>query len=183
MLAVVNKISICVLTLIVCFRSLDVTHSITLSGGLIISGFFLYTLRFVLKMTAPNFSRLVGGAGMKIPRYSNSLEELTARLPRARGGRKDNVVIAFMGPTGVGKSSLIKALTGAEDIIIGHGLTSGDSIGNLSLGVCLLTMKPHPRYNATALFMRVQLSPSLIHQASMTAPVWITILCRRFYHG
>jgi ribosome biogenesis GTPase A len=108
---------------------------------------------------------------MKLLKYSNGSEEKTAHLPRAPGGRKDNVVIAFMGPTGVGKSSLIKALTGVEDITIGHGLTSGDFFRNLSLEVCLLTMKPHPRYNATASFMRVQLSPSLILQASMTAPV------------
>jgi ABC transporter len=183
MLAVVNKTFTCALTLIVCSKFLDVTHLFTLSGGLIISVSFLYALRFVLKVIAPNLSRLVGGATMKIPRYSNGPEEKTAQLPRTHGGRKDSIVIAFMGPTGAGKSSLIKALTGAEDIIIGHGLTSGDFFRNLSLGICLLTMKPHPRYNATVLFMRAQLSPSLIHLASMTALVWITILCKRFYHG
>jgi AAA15 family ATPase/GTPase len=40
--------------------------------------------------------------------------------------RSNTVVIAVMGPTGVGKSSFIKALTGAKDIVIGHGLTSGE---------------------------------------------------------
>jgi putative ribosome biogenesis GTPase RsgA len=40
--------------------------------------------------------------------------------------RHKNVVIAVIGPTGVGKSSFIKTLTGNEDIVIGHGLTSGE---------------------------------------------------------
>ncbi|KIW87491.1 uncharacterized protein Z519_11814 [Cladophialophora bantiana CBS 173.52] len=48
-------------------------------------------------------------------------------LPPPLPLRKNNVVIAVMGPTGVGKSSFIKALTGAEDIVIGHGLTSATS--------------------------------------------------------
>lgn len=37
----------------------------------------------------------------------------------------DRVTIAVMGPTGTGKSSFIKRLTGRNDIAIGHGLESG----------------------------------------------------------
>lgn len=39
--------------------------------------------------------------------------------------QQDPIVIAVMGPTGTGKSSFIKRLTGARDIVIGHGVTSG----------------------------------------------------------
>ncbi|KAF2796477.1 hypothetical protein K505DRAFT_195785, partial [Melanomma pulvis-pyrius CBS 109.77] len=38
-----------------------------------------------------------------------------------------DVVIAVMGMTGVGKSTFIKNITGCQDIIIGHGLTSETS--------------------------------------------------------
>jgi ABC-type proline/glycine betaine transport system ATPase subunit len=37
------------------------------------------------------------------------------------------IVVAFMGVTGSGKSSFIKALTGRNDIVVGHGLTSSTS--------------------------------------------------------
>lgn len=36
-------------------------------------------------------------------------------------------IVALMGATGAGKSSMIKLATGNEDIAIGHGLTSGAS--------------------------------------------------------
>jgi putative ribosome biogenesis GTPase RsgA len=35
------------------------------------------------------------------------------------------VVIAVMGVTGVGKSTLIRTITGRDDIVVGHDLTSG----------------------------------------------------------
>jgi len=38
--------------------------------------------------------------------------------------RKDPIVIAVFGQTGTGKSSLIKAVTGDQEIQVGHGLTS-----------------------------------------------------------
>ena len=38
---------------------------------------------------------------------------------------RDPIVVAVMGPTGTGKSSFIQRLTGAPNIIIGHGLASG----------------------------------------------------------
>jgi len=37
----------------------------------------------------------------------------------------ENIVIAVMGMTGVGKSSFIKTVTGDENIVIGEGLESG----------------------------------------------------------
>jgi ribosome biogenesis GTPase A len=37
------------------------------------------------------------------------------------------IVVAFMGVTGSGKSSFIKALTGRNDIVVGHGLMSSTS--------------------------------------------------------
>ena len=36
----------------------------------------------------------------------------------------EDVIIAFMGITGSGKSSFIKALTGCDDIVVGDGLKS-----------------------------------------------------------
>lgn len=36
-----------------------------------------------------------------------------------------SIVIAVMGPTGTGKSSFIKRLTGAPNIVIGHSIASG----------------------------------------------------------
>jgi len=36
-----------------------------------------------------------------------------------------DVVIAVMGVTGAGKSSFIKEVSGREDIVIGHNMSSG----------------------------------------------------------
>jgi ABC-type proline/glycine betaine transport system ATPase subunit len=38
---------------------------------------------------------------------------------------EEDVVIAIMGMTGVGKSTFIRTITGCDDIVIGHGLMSG----------------------------------------------------------
>lgn len=38
----------------------------------------------------------------------------------------DDVIIAFMGITGSGKSSFVKALTGRDDIVVGDGLKSSE---------------------------------------------------------
>jgi Fe-S cluster assembly ATPase SufC len=38
---------------------------------------------------------------------------------------EDCVLFAVMGVTGAGKSSLIKAITGSEETVVGNGLTSG----------------------------------------------------------
>jgi predicted GTPase len=38
---------------------------------------------------------------------------------------EDCVLLAVMGVTGAGKSSLIKAITGSEEIVVGNSLTSG----------------------------------------------------------
>ncbi|KIW68353.1 hypothetical protein PV04_04306 [Phialophora macrospora] len=67
---------------------------------------------------------------MKTLEYKDDGTGLAALLPP----RKNNVVIAVMGPTGVGKSSFIKTLTGAKDIVIGHGLTSGECSSLTGLG-------------------------------------------------
>lgn len=40
------------------------------------------------------------------------------------GTEIEEVVVAVMGMTGAGKSSLIKTVTGRDDIVIGHGLKS-----------------------------------------------------------
>jgi Fe-S cluster assembly ATPase SufC len=40
-----------------------------------------------------------------------------------RGGNE--MIIAVMGVTGSGKSSFIRALTGKDDVKVGHGLESG----------------------------------------------------------
>jgi len=48
----------------------------------------------------------------------------TTSIPyRSRGD--DKKLIAVMGVTGAGKSSLIKALTAKDDVRVGHGLESG----------------------------------------------------------
>ncbi len=41
------------------------------------------------------------------------------------GSTSSDVVIAVMGMTGAGKSSFIKAVSGREDISVGHKLSSG----------------------------------------------------------
>jgi putative ribosome biogenesis GTPase RsgA len=38
---------------------------------------------------------------------------------------ENDVVVAVMGLTGVGKSSFVKNVTGREDIKVGHSLDSG----------------------------------------------------------
>lgn len=37
---------------------------------------------------------------------------------------KTDVVVAVLGVTGVGKSTFIKTITGREDVVVGHSLTS-----------------------------------------------------------
>ena len=54
-----------------------------------------------------------------------SVTEPTTSRSTAHTTTKD-VIIAFMGVTGSGKSSFIKALTGRSDIIVGDGLKSSE---------------------------------------------------------
>jgi hypothetical protein len=75
---------------------------------------------------------------------------------------EDCVLLAVMGVTGAGKSSLIKAITGSEEIVVGNSLTSGilidirpflaiiltcnfRNLTNRSLQVPLQRFQLHPR--------------------------------------
>lgn len=51
------------------------------------------------------------------------------------------VIIAVMGMTGSGKSTYIKEITGREDVLVGHGLSSG-TVFQLPTRVFMLTKEP-----------------------------------------
>ncbi|KAF5359402.1 hypothetical protein D9756_003396 [Leucocoprinus leucothites] len=54
--------------------------------------------------------------------------------------RKDDIVIAFMGPTGVGKSFFIDLLTGQ------YGARSGDTLASVTVGIEAVRVLHHPLY-------------------------------------
>lgn len=93
-------------------------------GFLPILVFFVSNLRCALELLESISSRVFRGIDMVILGYSSCLGVGTSRMT-VFDPTVENVVVAIVGPTGVGKSSFIKTLTGAEDIMIGHGLTSG----------------------------------------------------------
>lgn len=55
---------------------------------------------------------------------SHSFSITNANYAMNMAGEKNDIVIAVMGVTGVGKSSFIKRMTG-QDVFVGHGLSSG----------------------------------------------------------
>ena len=60
-------------------------------------------------------------ARSRLKSQTSSLPTITS-LPTP--ATEDVIIIAFMGITGSGKSSFIKALTGCDDIVVGDGLKS-----------------------------------------------------------
>ena len=59
---------------------------------------------------------------------NDNIPKIAASYPQT-----EDVIIAFMGITGSGKSSFIKALTGRTDIVVGDGLESSAYLHGLHL--------------------------------------------------
>ena len=69
------------------------------------------------------FAKRVSLLSLKPPAKEEKVQQI--RSPSSNWASQDDKIIIFLGVTGSGKSSFIRAITNHNDVAVGHGLCSG----------------------------------------------------------